>query len=124
MQQPSTPRGLLISQVCTTDNADVNVSWLYSSCLLGIVMFTGLVKLPSKEDYWDSGALGVRTCVPDYMPFDRFQCANARDAHDYGEQGGSTAQDRAEFWQDLADPTISEPVPDRWAASTQVDRAR
>ena len=41
-------------------------------CLLGIVMFMGLVKLPSKEDYWDSGALGVQTCVPDYMSLRRF----------------------------------------------------
>ena len=41
-------------------------------CLLGIVMFMGLVKLPSKEDYWDSGALGVQTCVPEYMSLRRF----------------------------------------------------
>jgi len=42
-------------------------------CIIGIVMYMGLVKLPAKEDYWSPGELNVSTPVAQFMAFYRFQ---------------------------------------------------
>ena len=41
-------------------------------CVIGIVIFMGLVQLPSQRDYWKPESKGITLPIRNYMSYDRF----------------------------------------------------
>ena len=41
-------------------------------CVIGIIIFMGLVQLPQQRDYWKPESMGFALPIVNYMSFDRF----------------------------------------------------
>jgi hypothetical protein len=65
-------------------------------CVIGIVIFMGLVQLPSQRDYWKPESKGITLPIRNYMSYDRFTSIvrnlthttkEKKDQPKYGEPG-------------------------------------
>ena len=56
----------------TTKNRWTNLVHGELLCVIGIIIFMGLVQLPQQRDYWKPESMGFALPIVNYMSFDRF----------------------------------------------------